>query len=244
MRLCAVIPSYRHAAALPALTASLRDACETIFIVDDGNDERVRSQIAALHAPDQGVEVLRLEQNGGKGAAMAHGFRAAIARNFDHALQIDADGQHDLADLGAFISAMRANPRAMICGQATYDASVPKSRKFGRYITHFWVWVETASFDIADSMCGYRLYPLAQVARIIDTANIGARMDFDTEIAVRMHWRGVPVVNVPTRVIYPPGNVSNFAMLQDNLRISWMHTRLVLQAPFRLLWKLLSRRGG
>lgn len=242
MRLCAVIPSYRHAAALPALTAALRGACETIFIVDDGNEEPVRSQIASLHAPDRGIEVIRLDPNGGKGAAMVHGFRAAIARGYDHALQIDADGQHDLADLDKFIDAMRANPKALICGQATYDASVPKSRKFGRYITHFWVWVETCSFDIADSMCGYRIYPLDQVARILDSSNVGARMDFDTEIAVRMHWRNVPVVNIPTRVIYPPNNVSNFAMLRDNLRISWMHTRLVLQAPFRLLWKLVAHR--
>jgi hypothetical protein len=123
-----------------------------------------------------------------------------------------------------------------------YDESAPKSRKFGRYITHFWVWVETFSFDIADSMCGYRIYPLEPVARIMAATRIGARMDFDTEIAVRLHWRGVPIVNIPTRVIYPQGNVSNFEMLRDNIRISWMHTRLALQAPFRVLWKLLAHR--
>lgn len=240
MRLCAVVPSYRHATALPALTEKLRAACETVFVIDDGNDQPVRGAIASLHAPDKGVEVLRLDQNGGKGAAMTHGFRAAIARGFDHALQIDADGQHDVADVEQFLAAARTNPQALICGQALYDESVPKSRKFGRYITHFWVWVETFSFDIADSMCGYRLYPLAPVARLIASTQIGARMDFDTEIAVRLHWRGVPVVNVPTRVIYPPENVSNFEMLGDNLRISWMHIRLVLQAPFRLLWKQIA----
>lgn len=242
MRLCAVIPSYRHAAALPALTAALCAACETVFIVDDGNDEPVRSAIAALHAPERSIEVIRLDQNGGKGVAMTHGFRAAIARGFDHALQIDADGQHDVADLDKFVSAMHAHPKALICGQATYDESAPRSRKFGRYITHFWVWVETLSFDIADSMCGYRLYPLDQVARVIGKSQIGSRMDFDTEIAVRLHWRGVPVVNIPTRVIYPQGNVSNFEMLRDNVRISWMHTRLALQMPFRVLWKLIAHR--
>jgi glycosyltransferase involved in cell wall biosynthesis len=80
MRLCAVIPSYRHATALPALAAALRAACETVFIVDDGNIEPIRGAITALHRPDQGVEVIRLEQNGGKGAAMTRGFEAAIAR--------------------------------------------------------------------------------------------------------------------------------------------------------------------
>lgn len=242
MRLCAIIPSYRHVAALPNLTAALRSFCETVFIVDDGNAEPERSAIAALHAPDAGIHVLRLDENTGKGGAMLAGFREAITRGFSHALQIDADGQHDVADLPKFLSAAERAPKALICGQAIYDASVPKSRKFGRYITHFWVWVETASFDIADSMCGYRLYPLAPVAAIIARDAIGQRMDFDTEMAVHMHWRGVRVINMPTKVIYPPGNVSNFAMLADNVRISLMHTRLVIQAPFRLFWKAIAYR--
>jgi glycosyltransferase involved in cell wall biosynthesis len=240
MRLCAVIPSYRHVSALPALTHELRAHCEAIIIVDDGNAPPERDAIATLAAP--GVEVLRLEQNSGKGAAMLAGFRRAIERGFTHALQIDADGQHNVADVPKFTAAAREHPDALICGRAVYDESVPKSRKIGRYVTHFWVWVETASLDIADSMCGFRLYPLALVERVIKHNAIGARMDFDTEMAVHMHWRGARVINVPTRVIYPPGNVSNFAMLADNVRISLMHTRLVLQAPFRLLWKLIAYR--
>lgn len=212
-----------------------------MIIVDDGNEEPARSALAALHNPAGGVEVVRQDVNGGKGAAMRLGFKTALARGFTHALQIDADGQHDVTDLGRFVSAAERAPATLICGQALYDESVPKARKIGRYITHFWVWVETLSFDIADSMCGYRLYPLAAVAPLID-APFGARMDFDTEIAVRLHWRGLRVINVPTQVIYPPDNVSNFKMLQDNVRISWMHTRLVLQAPFRLCWKLVAHR--
>lgn len=238
MKLCAVIPAYRHYRELPRLLAALASHCDGVFIIDDGNENPARDAIAALEAP--GVEIIRLDHNGGKGAAMVTGFRAAIAAGFTHALQIDADGQHDMADLPRFSAAMREAPDAMICGQAMYDSSVPKSRKIGRYITHFWVWVETASFDIADSMCGYRLYPLADVAAVLKGGPIGARMDFDTEIAVRMHWRGVRVINLPTQVIYPEGNVSNFAMLADNVRISLMHTRLVIQAPFRLLWKLVA----
>lgn len=242
MRLCAVIPTYRHVAALPTLIAALQPFVEAIFIVDDGNAPPVRDAIAALNAPARGVEVIRQDVNGGKGSAMVAGFRAAIAGGFTHALQIDADGQHDTADLPKFVSAMRANPKALICGQAMYDASVPSGRKFGRYITHFWVWVETASFDIADSMCGYRIYPLPPVGEIIERSHVGSRMDFDTEIAVRLHWRRVRVVNVPTHVIYPEGNVSNFQMLADNVRISLMHTRLFLQAPFRWILKLFIRR--
>jgi glycosyltransferase involved in cell wall biosynthesis len=240
MRLCAVIPSYRHVSALPALTHELRAHVESIIVVDDGNAAPERAALEALRSP--GIEVLRLEQNSGKGAAMLTGFRRAIELGFTHALQIDADGQHDVADVPKFTAAARENPKALICGQAVYDASVPKSRKIGRWVTHVWVSIETASLDIRDSMCGFRLYPLAVVERVILHNRIGSRMDFDTEMAVHMHWRGAPIVNVPTKVIYPPGNVSNFEMLADNIRISLMHTRLFLQSPFRLLWKIVAYR--
>jgi glycosyltransferase involved in cell wall biosynthesis len=242
MRLCAIIPTYRHVAALPALVEALRPLCVAVFVVDDGNQPPERDAIAALHKPGDGVFVIRLDANGGKGVAMLAGLREAAAQNFTHALQIDADGQHDVADAPKFIEAARRNPRALVCGQALFDKTAPSARKIGRYITHFWVWVETFSFDIADSMCGYRLYPLDATAAVMHTAQIGARMDFDTEIAVHLHWHGVPVINIPTRVIYPPDNVSNFRVLTDNLRISWMHTRLALQAPFRVAWKQFAPR--
>lgn len=244
MRFCAIVPTYRHVKELPRLAAALKAVCSCVIIVDDGNQEPNRSAIAALHAPERGVEVLRLECNGGKGAAMLHGFGAAISRGYTHALQIDADGQHDTGDLPRFVAAAREAPQALICGKAVYNESVPRARKIGRYITHVWVWFETCSFDIADSMCGLRVYPLAAVAPLIAKERLGSRMDFDVEIAVRLHWRGVRVVNLPTLVLYPEGNVSNFQMLHDNVRISWMHTRLALQAPFRLLWKLIAYRSS
>jgi glycosyltransferase involved in cell wall biosynthesis len=234
MRLCAIVPSYRHAAELPRLSRRLRELVDLALIVDDGNEEPERGAMAALHAPDQGIEVLRLAQNGGKGAAMQAGFAEAIGRGFSHALQIDADGQHDVEDVPRFVEAARARPDALICGQAVYDESVPKARRIGRHVTHFWVRVETFSFAIADSMCGFRIYPLAPVAALLQQGPVGLRMDFDTEIAVRLYWRRVPVVNLPTKVIYPPGNPSNFRMLADNVAISLMHTRLSLQAPFQM----------
>jgi glycosyltransferase involved in cell wall biosynthesis len=218
---------------LPQLTAALRAQVDLVLIIDDGNAEPEASAIAALHAPAHGVEVLRLPHNQGKGAAVQAGFREAIGRGFTHALQIDADGQHDAADLPRVLEAARAQPDALICGRPIYDESAPKSRRIGRWITHFWVWVETLSFDIEDSMCGFRIYPLAAVEEVVGRRMVGRRMDFDTEIAVRLHWRGITVANIPTKVIYPQENTSNFRMLADNVAISLMHTRLALQAPLQ-----------
>jgi hypothetical protein len=123
----------------------------------------------------------------------------------------------------------------VITGCPLYDASVPKGRLYGRYATHVWIWINTLSFEIRDSMCGFRVYPLAPTLALIDSVRIGERMDFDCEVLVRMHWRGVRVRNRPTKVTYPMDGVSHFNVLRDTLRISRMHAAhfygLLLRLP-------------
>lgn len=137
----------------------------------------------------------------------------------------------------------RAHPEAVICGIPAYDASVPKARLYGRYATHIWVWINTLSLHLRDTMCGFRVYPLPPVLRLIGEETIGRRMDFDTEVMVRLYWRQLPVEHLATRVTYPSDGVSHFDVWRDNVRISRMHTRLFFgmlwRAP-RLLWRRLQ----
>jgi len=159
---------------------------------------------------------------------------------YSHALQIDADGQHDVRDIPAFLAASVAQPDSVICGCPVYDASVPKGRLYGRYLTHVWVWINTLSFDIKDSMCGFRVYPLEPTVALIDATAIGRRMDFDVEVLVRLYWRGVGVVNQPTHVSYPSDGISHFRVWLDNVLISRMHTQLFFGMLLRLpalLWR-------
>jgi predicted LPLAT superfamily acyltransferase len=234
LKLCAVVPSRNHYAALGTISATLRAYGLKVFIIDDASDEPARSSIAALHAPEQGVEVIRLAENQGKGGAVEAGLRHAFGRGFTHAVQVDADGQHDLGKLPTLIEAALTQPGALISGRPIFDASVPRARLLSRWLTHVWVWVETLSTRISDSMCGFRVYPLAPTLAVLDSETVGRRMDFDPEIMVRLFWRGVPVVHVPVSVAYPEGNTSNFRMLQDNVLITRMHTRLVFTMLLRL----------
>jgi glycosyltransferase involved in cell wall biosynthesis len=236
-----IIPTYRHVARLPEIVSSLREAKLPVLVVDDGNAPEAASAIAALQAPD--VAVVRRASNGGKGAAMKTGFRAAAELGWTHALQVDADGQHDVGAAARLLELSRANPRAVVCGVPEYDASVPKARKFGRYVTHVWVWIETMSRDISDSMCGFRVYPVAEALDVLRREMIGDRMDFDTEILVHLYWRGLDVIEAPVRVTYPEGNISNFDLLRDNVRISLMHARLAVQAPVRAPLRWAMRRA-
>ena len=232
---CLLIPCYNHAAPLAGVLARLKPLGLPCLLIDDGSEPVAAAALDAL-AKEHGdwLSLLRHSENLGKGAAVMTGLRAALARGFSHGVQIDADGQHELSDVPRLLAEATAHPAALVSGRPLYDDSVPKGRLYGRYVTHVWVWIETLSFAIEDSMCGFRVYPLAASCALFDEVRLGRRMDFDTEVMVRLHWRGVPVRFVPTRVIYPQDGSSHFRLWRDNLAISWMHTRLVC----RLLWDL------
>lgn len=237
MNPCLLIPCYNHAGPLAAVLARLAEFELPCLLVDDGSEPVAAAALDALAARYPWVSLLRHPHNQGKGGAVMTGLRRAHELGFSHALQVDADGQHDLTDLPALLAEAHQHPEALVSGRPLYDDSVPKGRLYGRYITHVWVWIETLSFAIKDSMCGFRVYPLASTCALLERVALGRRMDFDTEVMVRLHWAGVPMRFVPTRVIYPVDGRSHFRLFRDNLDISWMHTRLVC----RLLWDLLLR---
>jgi glycosyltransferase involved in cell wall biosynthesis len=236
-----VIPVYDHEHAIGAMVDGVLAAGQSCLLVDDGSRQSCAAELRR-QAAREGVRLLRLERNRGKGGAMLAGFREAARLGVSHVLQIDADGQHDTADIPRFLKASQASPDAVINGAPVYDASVPKGRLYGRYLTHVWVWINTLSFAIRDSMCGFRVYPLAPVLKLIDEETIGQRMDFDPEIVVRLHWRGVGIENLATPVRYPIDGVSHFDVWRDNVRISRMHTRLffgMLRRLPRIAWRAL-----
>lgn len=244
---CVLIPTYHHTDSLGGIISFLRMRGLPVIVIDDGNDTEDASRIAAICAAHEGVELLRRAENGGKGAAVTDGLVRAEARGYTHALQIDADGQHDLAAVAELLRLAHAHPQALITGKPVYDRSVPRSRRFARWITHIWVAINTVSFRIMDSMCGFRVYPVAATLDAARPARIAQRMAFDTEILVRLVWRGTEVVTLPVAVTYPAGNHSNFAMWDDNLRLSGMHAKLFFLMLVRLpllLFSQLTRRGS
>lgn len=259
MKVCAIVPSYNHYKIIDSIVRRLSESGLPVFIIDDGSDEPARSILAALHDEAEGITVHRLDSNRGKGAAVMEGFRLAMVAGFTHAVQIDADGQHDLNALPRLLELAATYPDALISGQPIYDSSIPKGRKIGRWITHIWVWIETLSLRITDSMCGFRVYPLVPVQKLLAEEIIGHYMEFDTEIMVRLFWRGIAPVMLPVKVIYPPDNISNFDLWRDNWRITKTHTRLFLTMLLRLPsilshrppklvasnhWASLAERGG
>ncbi|WP_318422309.1 glycosyltransferase family 2 protein [Photobacterium leiognathi] len=222
---CFLIPCYNHGATVPAVIDALTPYGFPIIVVDDGSELATR-KILSEQAKRPNITIVTLPKNQGKGGAVIAGIKQADLLGFSHALQIDADGQHDLAALPKLLKASQAHPEALISGQPIYDDSVPKSRLYGRYATHIWVWIETLSFNIKDSMCGFRSYPIRPIVNVINHNKLGLRMDFDTEIMVRFYWDNGDIRFIDTKVIYPEDGISHFDALWDNVKISWMHTKL------------------
>ncbi len=244
---CVLVPHYNHHRQIRPVISSLGQVGLPVVVIDDGSTpdsfEALRETVAGL----PWVSLHREPQNRGKGAAVLCGLRIAAGRGYSHAVQIDADGQHRVADIAALLAAARERPEALVSGLPIYDGTVPRARLHGRKISLFWTRLETWSMDIDDPMCGFRVYPIASVIALTDGTRPGPGMEFDIEILVRAHWADIPLRFVPTAVTYPAGGLSHFRMGRDNVRIAAMHTRLffgmVRRIP-RFLGRLLVGPGG
>ena len=241
---CAVIPVYNHHTSLARITAALRGYGLPVILVDDGSDAATKQVLQALAAGEAGVACLTLPRNSGKGGAVLAGLEEAATRGYSHALQIDADGQHDLADVSAMLALAEQHPGHLISGAPQYDESVPAARFYGRYLTHGLVWLHSLSLSLRDSMCGFRVYPIAASLALARRVHIGRRMDFDTDIMTRLYWAGTESLFLPTHVRYPEDGISHFRMFADNGRMAWLHLRLFLgmlpRAP-KLIHRNLTR---
>lgn len=240
-RCCAIVPTFENPATVRDVVERIRMTLDDVIVVDDGSSEPGR-QVCESIRRDGLAEVIRLSHNSGKGAAMRAGFRAAGTRGFTHAIQIDADGQHDLDALPRFLSAAEAWPQSAVFATPVYDETAPWLRSFARKITHFWVDFEVGRGVIDDALIGFRIYPLEATLSLRLVCN---RMAFDVESAVLLSWAGVPIQNLPVGVRYisaKDGGRSHFKMGRDNLRLSWLHCRLCTTASIRWCLHRILRR--
>ncbi|MBE0548142.1 MAG: glycosyltransferase family 2 protein [Rubrivivax sp.] len=243
-----LIPSYNTGAQVYTTVAAARAVWCPVWVVVDGSTDGTADGLLRLALGDPGLRVWVLPHNKGKGAALLHGLELAAAAGFSHALTMDADGQHPAALIPAFMQASRQRPEAMILGRPVFDTSAPLLRVRGRRVSNWWTNLETLGAGVADSLYGFRVYPLAALVAVMKFQPWMRRFDFDTEAVVRLAWRGVKPVNLDAPVKYltaAEGGVSHFRYGRDNLLLSWMHARLMVEFVLRLpllLWRRALRR--
>lgn len=233
INVCAIVPVYRHEKASRSVVEKLVSYNLPVILIDDGNAPEGHEILVQIAKEFPHVNLVTHAVNLGKGGAVRTGMETAVNMGFTHALQVDADGQHDMEAIPFFMKAARKHPDDMVASFPMYDSSVPKAREQGRKITNFWVAVETLSKEIPDSMCGFRVYPVA-IAWPVAKKIHNYRMGFDIEIMVRLSWTGLKMRFYPIKVKYPEDGVSNFRAIRDNVAISLTHTKLCLGMLVRL----------
>lgn len=227
LRFITVVPVYNHpATVLDILQKCLSETDHPVLIVDDGSDVSVESMYLNSQDINPRVHFIRHEKNKGKGAALLTATEYSVAAGYTHMVTIDADGQHEPADIKKLTASALLNPWAVILGDRQMNtANVPKSSVFGKAFSNFWVKYET-DLKVSDSQSGFRIYPLFYLQTM---KFVSCRYDFEVEVLTRMVWKGVEIVSVGIQVNYfpPEKRVTHFHKIKDNLRLVVLNTILV-----------------
>ncbi len=223
---CVIIPTYNNEKTLRNVLEKTLKLTSNVIVINDGSTDSTPSilnkfpQIHQIHFP----------QNTGKGFALRKGFKEALERNFDFAVTIDSDGQHFPEDIPVFVNEILQNGEALLIGDRNMEQEgIPKKSSFGNRFSNFWFWFETG-IRLNDTQSGFRLYPIKRMGKI---RFFTRKFEFEIEIIVKSAWTGIPVKNVPIRVLYDESErVSHFRPFKDFSRISLLNTWLVIIALF------------
>jgi glycosyltransferase involved in cell wall biosynthesis len=224
-----VAPTYDNAATLRDVIAPIARLGLPVIVVNDGSTDATGEILEQLRREFPGIQVATHTRNCGKAAALRTGFALAGAEGYTHAVTIDTDGQLDPAETPKFLDAARSSPQALVVGVRDDSAAdYPARSRTGRRVSNLFVRLESG-LRVADSQCGFRVYPLDFVSYARCRAG---RYAFETEILTRAGWAGCEVVEVPVSCRYLPEGerVSHFRPWMDSFRAVGLHARLVGRA--------------
>jgi len=219
-----VIPVYNHGQTLREIVSRTLRIHPEVMVVDDGSTD---GGIETLG--DLGVHIVRHDRNRGKGAAVMSAAKEARNLGMTHLITIDADGQHDPADIPLFLSKIEEAPQAIVVGARNFAGTdTPFSSRFGRRFSNFWFRVQTGR-SLKDTQSGFRAYPVV----VLDWLKLLERhYTFEVEVLVKAAWAGIDLREVEISVHYSEGTkrLSHFRPFQDNFRLSLLNTRLTVRA--------------
>lgn len=218
---CAV-PVHNNKSSVRSLVEGCRSILDKVVVIDDGStDADVASLLAGID-----VVVLKHDKNSGKGKAILTAARYIEGQGGDYMITIDADGQHNPADIEKFIPLLDAKAPGIIIGARNFDTeNVPGKSRFGRRFANFWLHLETG-VHIDDCQSGFRAYPVKYLNQLKFS---GSHYDFEAEVLAKAAWAGLQLRTVDVEVIYPKPEhrISSFKPFLDNLRISHIHAMLI-----------------
>jgi len=213
---CVVIPAYCEQRMIRDVVQHVLKFVQPVIVVDDGSPDRTAEEAAAA-----GAVVVRHAINMGKGVALNTGFNYARQNRFDYLITLDADGQHDPADIPRFVEAYeRTGIPVLIGNRMGALTNMPLVRKWtNRYMS--WLLSRAMKQYVPDTQCGFRLYR-CDVLPFIEAQ--ATRFAAESEILLHIASRGIRMDSVPITVIYNEGK-SKINPLRDTFRFFLMLSR-------------------
>lgn len=217
-----IIPSLDPDGHLPQVVQGMLHIGFTrIVLVDDGSDAAHQAPFTEASALP-GVEVLRHEQNRGKGRALKTAFSHIVEKYPDApgVITVDGDGQHLPEDVWHIAETMTAAPDAVVFGVRDFDAAqVPARSRFGNKLTRAVV-RRLCGLPITDTQTGLRGFPLDFLPALLPVE--GERYEFETNMLPVIRKSGRPYREVPISTVYENNNEgSHFRPVRDSVRIYW-----------------------
>ena len=195
--LLVVIPAHDEAPRIGRVVeAALRHL--PVLVVDDGS-----ADATAVVADRAGAHVIRQAPNQGKGAALRAGFSVALGEGVEAVITLDADGQHDPAEIPAFLATyarrtLAGLPSELIVGRRDFR-HMPPARRLSNWIGTVVLSAAVGRW-IEDNQSGYRLVGRRLMAATLDSRE--SSFAFEVEMIAICLREGWPIDWVPIRTIY------------------------------------------
>ena len=218
-RIVALIPGYQEGPRIAAVVTAARRYLPVV-VVDDGSTDDTAAQAEAA-----GATVLVQRPNAGKGAALRAGFRHALDQGAAAVVTLDADGQHDPAEIPAFLAEFEASGAELIIGRRDFG-SMPAIRRLSNTLGG-WVFSAAVGRRVADNQSGYRLIGRRLMTALLDSEEPG--FEFEVEMIARCIALDLPIADIPIRTIYAgePSHIRPWRHFTQFLRVSRDARRIV-----------------
>ena len=215
--ICAVIPAYNEAASVGSVVASALDFVDGVVVVDDGSEDPTAEAARAA-----GAQVILHESNRGKGAALETGFAWARERGCAAAMTLDADGQHDPAEIPRLVEAFEAGADVVVGTRMYSRRGMPPLRAFTNFLTSL-VTSCMAGRRITDSQSGFRMFRMSTAGTLRAATS---RFESETEVLIKAARCGLSIREVRVRTIYGDEK-SKISPFVDTVRFIMMALRLI-----------------
>ena len=188
----ALIPAYEEGPRVAGVVVATMTHLP-VLVVDDGSTDET-----AVRAAAAGATVIEQHSNQGKGAALRAGFRWALEHGFEAVVTLDADGQHDPAEIPSFLAARERTAADLIIGRRDFSRMPPIRRLANRLGGIALSWA--AGRNIPDNQSGYRL--LSRRLMEVVGASTEAGFEYEIEMITTCIRAGYRLDWVPIRTIY------------------------------------------